>query len=332
MQECFAGLNVRMSSESHSNEVACAVKDAKVAILMCTYNGSLFLTDQIRSFEDQTYRNWILYISDDGSKDGTLDLLRESTKQWQTGLIQTFNGPRRGFAANFLFLTCHADIEADFYAWSDQDDIWREEKLQKALDWLGKIPSHIPAIYCGRTKLIGASGDVCGFSPEFGLPPHFCNALVQNIAGGNTMVFNQAARTLLQEAGDNLVVPSHDWWAYQLISGAGGSVFYDPEPMVLYRQHDGNLVGSNSSFFARLKRMCMVLKGSFCEWNDQNIHALEALEHRLTKESKYTLACFKSARKQRFLLRFFMMRQARLYRQTLYGNVGLIFAILLNRV
>lgn len=305
---------------------------AKVAILMCTYNGASFLAEQLRSFEYQTHRNWTLHVSDDGSQDGTLSLLQAFNAQGGAGRFQLVEGPQRGFVANFLSLTCRADIRADFYAWSDQDDIWKEDKLQQALVWLQTIPRHIPALYCGRTELICESGVPCGYSPKFSLPPHFSNALVQNIGGGNTMVFNQAARVLLQEAGDSLIVPSHDWWAYQLISGAGGAVHFDPEPMVLYRQHDENLVGTNSSWLARLQRLRMVFQGRFYEWNDQSIHALETMLHRLSPEHQATLGQFKAARSQKFLLRILGFKRAGLYRQTLFGNLGLILATLLKKI
>ncbi|WP_020723533.1 glycosyltransferase, partial [Pseudomonas fluorescens] len=292
---------------------------AKVAILMCTYNGEPFLAEQLESIHRQTHRNWTVYVSDDGSQDDTLDLLRASSIQWGAGRLQIFEGPQRGFVANFLSLTCRADIKADFYAWSDQDDIWKEDKLQKALAWLKTIPGHTPALYCGRTELIGESGVSFGYSPKFSLAPHFSNALVQNIGGGNTMVFNQAARELLQEAGYNLIVPSHDWWAYQLISGTGGAVHYDPVPTLLYRQHDDNLVGTNSSWFSRLKRLRMAFQGRFYEWNTQNIHALETMRHRLSQEHQAKLAQFKAAREQKLLLRILGFQRAGLYRQTLFG-------------
>lgn len=304
----------------------------KVAILMCTYNGALFLAEQLDSFERQTHRNWTLHISDDGSLDGTLDLLQATKIKWSTEKFQIVEGPQRGFVANFLSLTCRADISADFYAWSDQDDIWKNNKLQQAIAWLQTISSDTPALYCGRTELICELGVPCGHSPKFCLPPHFSNALIQNIGGGNTMVFNQAARALLQEAGDSLTIPSHDWWAYQLISGAGGIVYYDPEPMVLYRQHNENLVGSNTNWPARLQRLCMIFRGRFCDWNNQSIRALETMRHRLTPEHQVTLGRFKTARRKNFFLRVCGFYKAGLYRQTLLGNLGLIFAILLKKI
>src|SRR3546814_1588664 len=111
-------------------------------------------------------------------------------------------------------------------------------------------------------------------------PTRRSSDLVQSIAGGNTMVFNRSAHVLLQEAGDLLNLPSHDWWAYQLISGAGGRVYYDAEPNVLYRQHEANIVGSNSGISARLTRIRLLLGGRFHQWNEQTLHALDSMRDR----------------------------------------------------
>ncbi|MFJ4195311.1 glycosyltransferase family 2 protein [Pseudomonas sp. NPDC089534] len=307
-------------------------RTANVAILMCTYNGASFLAEQLESLERQTHRNWTLYVSDDGSQDATLDILRSFRERWGSERLQVANGPKRGFVANFLSLICRADIDADFFAWSDQDDIWKADKLQRALAWQQSIPSHTPALYCGRTELIGESGATFGFSPRFSLPPRFSNALVQNIGGGNTMVFNRTARALMLEAGDRVAVPCHDWWAYLLVSGAGGIVHYDPEPMVLYRQHDENLIGGNSGWVARFKRFPLIFQGRFCEWNDQIIPALEAMNHRLSPGHQVTLAQFKTARNQTLFLRISGFLRAGIYRQTLSGNLGLVLVALLKKI
>lgn len=310
----------------------CDVYTAKIAVLMCTFNGESFLADQLQSFERQTHSNWTLLVSDDSSRDGTLALLDEYAKRWGESCLKVFPGPQRGFVANFLSLTCRSDIDADFFAWSDQDDIWSEDKLQVALRWLQSLPAHIPALYCGRTQLVCEAGVPSGMSPRFAFPPRFANALVQSIAGGNTMVFNRAAHSLICEAGADVDVPSHDWWLYQLISGAGGLVHYDPIPRLQYRQHDENLIGSNSSWSARLQRLQMLFQGRFCEWNEQNIQALETMRHRLTPEHQETLGLFKTARVQKLPQRLLGFMRAGLYRQTLFGNLGLIFATLLKKI
>jgi glycosyltransferase involved in cell wall biosynthesis len=303
-----------------------------VAILMGTYNGARFLSEQLASLARQKHRNWTLHVSDDGSVDNTLELLDAERSLWGNERLKVGQGPRRGFVANFLSLACSEEVQADCFAWCDQDDIWCDDKLEVALAWLKSIPEGTPALYCGRTEMICESGLYAGHSPLFTHPPHFANALVQSIAGGNTMVFNQAARVLMQEAGANLAVPSHDWWVYQLVSGAGGFIHYDPEPKVLYRQHDENLVGANSSWAARLLRMRMVFSGRFCEWNEQTVSALESMQHRLNIESRNTLGYFKSARNKALPGRVLDCFRSGIYRQTLLGNLGLILATLLKKI
>jgi glycosyltransferase involved in cell wall biosynthesis len=303
-----------------------------VAILMGTYNGERFLSEQLASIARQKHRDWTLHVSDDGSKDNTLGLLEIERSSWGDDRLTVVQGPKRGFVANFLSLACREDIQADFFAWCDQDDIWCDDKLEVAVAWLKTIPEGTPALYCGRTEMICESGLYAGRSPLFKLSPHFSNALVQSIAGGNTMVFNSAARALLQEAGANLAVPSHDWWAYQLVSGVSGAIRYDPEPKVLYRQHDENLVGANSSWAARIVRMRMVFLGRFCEWNEQTVNALETMQHRLNQDSRNALGYFKSARNKALPWRILDCLRSGIYRQTLLDNLGLIIAIILKKI
>ncbi|WP_320110156.1 glycosyltransferase family 2 protein [Pseudomonas asplenii] len=305
----------------------------KVSILMCTYNGQRFLAEQINSFERQSHRNWSLAVSDDGSSDATLDIVNRCTSDWPTGRLKVFSGPCKGFVANFLSLTFRPEVEADFYAWSDQDDIWTEDKLETALMWLQGIAEHVPALYCGRTQLISELGIATGQSPRFSQPPDFANALVQSIGGGNTMVFNHAARELLREAGADVAIASHDWWAYQLVSGArNGVVFYDPQAKTLYRQHGANLVGSNAGWLARFHRIRLLVHGRFHEWNRQNIRALESMSHRLDRSSIEILSAFKEARDLPLWHRVSGIRRCGVYRQTVGGNLGLWLAALLRKI
>lgn len=309
-----------------------SVEAAKVSILMCTYNGAKFIAEQLDSLEKQSHTNWTLTVSDDGSDDKTLKILEAFGRRSSPDRLNIVEGPKKGFACNFLALTARDATNADYYAWSDQDDVWHEDKLQNALAWIAKIPQNTPALYCARSALIDDAGMNKGFSPLFKRPPHFSNALVQSIAGGNTMVFNQAARELMQEAGSALTVPSHDWWAYLLVSGAGGVVHYDPHPKVMYRQHSANLIGSNATWCARLKRIRLLFQGRFNDWNTQNISALETMRHRLSRENAERLTDFKAAQRQRFLKRLTSVRRAGLHRQTRLQNLALLIAVLFKKI
>jgi len=303
---------------------------ARVAILMCTKNGAGFLGEQLKSIADQTHENWILVVSDDGSTDKTKEILERFADTQQQEIVLT-NGPGRGACANFLSLATDPGIDADYFAFSDQDDIWHQDKLRRALTWLGSS-NDTPALYCGRTELMSIDGQSYGLSPLFTRPPAFRNALVQNLAGGNTMVFNRATKRIVEVAGTSEVV-LHDWWLYQLVSAAGGAVYYDPQPSIKYRQHSNNLIGSNLGWRARNVRIRMMLSGRFRDWNETNITALQRLPDDLIIQSnRKVVKLFAKARSASLLKRLCYLKQAGVYRQTLLGNLGLLAATVMRRI
>ena len=309
-----------------------AQKTPKVAILLCTYQGQRYLQAQLDSFVAQTHTNWELWVSDDGSKDGTHAILDQTLKAWGKDKVSIHNGPKEGFCANFLSLTCKADIKANYYAYSDQDDIWKAEKLDRAVAALSTVPKGIPGLYCSRTRVVDADDKPICMSPLFEKTPSFANALMQNIGGGNTMVFNEAARQLLIEAGDKVKVVTHDWWAYLLVSGCGGQVFYDPKPTVRYRQHGSNLVGMNNSWPARLKRIVQLFQGRFREWNDLNVSALLRVRSKLTTDNQVIIDKFLAARQLPTIPRLKGLKKSGIYRQTIFGSLGLVVAAIFNKI
>jgi glycosyltransferase involved in cell wall biosynthesis len=304
---------------------------ARVAILLATKDGAAFLDAQLRSFAGQLHRNWLLVVSDDGSRDATRELIARFAAD-HPGRIALREGPKRGVTANFLSLATDPTIEAEFYAFSDQDDLWHADKLSRALARLAGVREGVPALYCGRTELMTRDGRSYGLSPLFRRKPSFRNALVQSLGGGNTMVFNRAAKKLVEAAGARPVV-LHDWWLYQLVSGAGGAVLYDPQPMLKYRQHADNLIGSNQGGQARLLRIRLMLGGRFRDWNATNIAALRAVPaHLITPANRRVLDLFAAARTARLAKRLTCFWRSGVYRQTLLGNLGLLVAAVIKRI
>jgi glycosyltransferase involved in cell wall biosynthesis len=306
---------------------------SRVAILLCTYQGREFLPLQLDSIAAQTHQRWSVYASDDGSSDGTVEVLERCQRAWELGRMSIVAGPRRGFVDNFLSLTCHPEIDADYFAYADQDDIWEPEKLARALDRLTRAGTSTPALYGSRTRLIDRDGHVVGQSPLFGRPPSFANALAHNIAGGNTMVFNRAARALLRRSIEAGCAPvTYDWWTYLLVSGAGGIVMYDPEPMVRYRQHAGNQVGARIGVSDRAGNVREMLRGRVRGWSDVNLAALERVRDVLTPENLRTLDMFRDARRRSLVPRLVGLWRSGVRRQTAGGNAGLWLAAVLGRV
>ncbi|WP_063583734.1 glycosyltransferase family 2 protein [Achromobacter ruhlandii] len=303
-----------------------------VAILLCTYQGEQYLDEQLDSFHAQTHAPWKAWVSDDGSQDGTRRLLATYQEKWGVDKLEIHDGPRKGFAANFLSLICRPEIQAHYYALSDQDDIWHADKLARAVKWLTTIPPGVPALYCTRTELIDEHGTLIGTSRWFSRPPAFANALVQNIAGGNTMVFNDAARQLLMLAGPDVQVVAHDWWIYIVVSACGGSVRYDTQPSLRYRQHSDNLIGSNAGLRATLRRVKMLCEGRLKQWVDANLAALGPIVPKMTPTNRALYERFKSARQRSLLPRTIEILHTGVYHQTRLGDLGLLGSAIFNRI
>lgn len=302
-----------------------------IAILLGTRNGERYLESQILSIARQRKVRCRLHVSDDGSTDGTLAVLAAAVNRLSLECAPPRQGPCRGPAANFLSLVTDTTIQAAFYAYCDQDDLWDDDKLARALAALSSLDAASPALYCARTRTVTAAGRVTGCSPLFRRPPGFANALLHNIGGGNTMVFNDAARRLLCRAGV-VDVPSHDWWTYQLVSGAGGTVIYDPEPSLSYRQHDENVVGANTGGRRRVRRYRAFLRGRNRGWNARNLAALQQQEALLTEPNRRVLQQFARMRTANLFGRLGALRRSGVYAQTLSGNVGLFFATLFKKI
>jgi glycosyltransferase involved in cell wall biosynthesis len=309
-----------------------AIAFRPTVVLLATYNGERFLARQLDSIRQQTVATWNVLASDDGSRDGTSEILEAHAQRWGTSKIRILQGPRRGFAQNFLSLVELADDKYETFAYCDQDDIWEPDKLQRALEWLTKQPIERPALYCSRTILVDPEERPFAASPLFTKAPSFANALVQNIGSGNTMVFNKAARDLLREAGQDVPVISHDWWTYIVVSGCGGNIMYDATPTVLYRQHGSNLIGMNIGLKARFHGLRRLLRGEFREWTEGNLRALDRLRHRLTPDAVRTLVRFRDAREAYFPKRLYTLRSSGVYRQTLSGSLALYAAAAFKKI
>ena len=308
-------------------------KKRKVAIILGFYDGYEFIRKQLQSIFEQTHQNFIIFVTDDNSKDKfsleKLNINERNKNKIRVGL----RNKNIGYAQNFLNALVSIDGDFDYYAFSDQDDIWHREKLEKAINSLEGYPDNQANLYGSRTELIGESEEIkLGKSIEFKKSPSFQNALTQNIFGGNTMVFNRNAFDLICSSNINQKIIAHDWWCYQIISGAGGNIFYDKNIYLKYRQHNNNLIGSNVSLKDKWLRFCKVANGNFKIQNDHNLQAIINNQNLLIKSNRKTLTNFIKARNSFLLKRIFYFAKSGVYRQTLIGNIALFIGILIKKV
>lgn len=308
------------------------VNPPQVAILMCTFNGERFLQEQLDSFSTQTHKDWTLWVSDDGSTDQTLEILRATQARWGENRLKILEGPRKGYARNFLSLVCRPEIQADYFAFSDQDDIWLPGKLSRAIGMLENLPNDKPRLYGSRTLLINTHGEIIGISKLSPRDLNFHNALVQNVAGGNTLVFNQQLRDVVQFAGPDLGIVSHDWWLYLVATAIEGDVLFDQKPFIHYRQHKHNLVGANASIPAKLKRLRQLFSGRFKGWIQSNHVCLKSIEIKMSSDLTRTAQSLAGLHHLNLIQRVSTFKKMSVRRQSVGGNCALLAAVVLNQV
>ncbi len=303
----------------------------QVTIVLALYQGAAFLAAQLDSIAAQAGVDWRLIVGDDGSDDAGPRIVR-SFAAAHPGKVTLQPGPRQGAAANFRALLRGAPASA-FTALSDQDDVWHPDKLARAVTALAALPADRAALYCGRVTICDDALTPLGLSRLPQRPPSFRHALVQNMVQGNTVVLNAAALQLLR-AADVLAGPvvMHDWWIYQIVSGAGGHVVYDPHPSVLYRQHDGNVVGANDGARSRLASLKRMLRGTHAGWSAQNLANLTASAALLTPGNRALLDTYRRLLGGGAVARLGALRRGGFYRQGRLSQAALWLAAALGRV
>ena len=152
----------------------------KVAILLCTYNGSEYLKKQIDSIIAQTVNDWMIFASDDGSTDETLNILGEYQVTLGREKFCIVKGPGKGFAWNFISLLENSGDELDYYAFCDQDDEWMPEKLATGISTLDGFSCELPSVYCSKNKIVYENNQDNGLSPLVHKTPSIMNAFIQS--------------------------------------------------------------------------------------------------------------------------------------------------------
>lgn len=227
------------------------LQKSKITVLMSTYNGEKYLTEQIESILNQRNVDINLLVRDDGSTDQTLTILK---KYQEKGALEFYTGKNLGPQRSFLHLLQNAP-QCDYYAFADQDDVWLEDKLYSGISQLENAKGK-PALYFSQTQL---TDENLRPIPSIIIHPKltFGEMLVYKFIGGCTMILNHPLRKVI---GTFIPVnmPMHDLWVYSIALAADAHVVFDPNSHILYRQHGNNTIGQGQGFIyewtLRLKR------------------------------------------------------------------------------
>lgn len=305
----------------------------EVLLLLAVCNGGRHLGAQLDSIAAQRGAGWRLLASDDGSTDDSRALLARFADA-HPGRVRVLDGPQAGSTANFCHLIAQIPADAGHVGFCDQDDVWLPGKLSRAVAMLSRDDDGRPALYASRTTVVDEALNPIGESPGLRRPASFRNALVQNIASGNTMLLSPSAAALARAAVHEAreAMGFHDWWAYQLVTGAGGRVVFDDRPSLLYRQHRGNVVGAGIGRAAAGRRAARLLRGAYRDTHLATCRALAPSAHRLTAENRAALADYCAASGARLPERLRALRRARVYYQTRSAAAAFWLAALFDRV
>lgn len=217
----------------------------KIDILLATYNGETYLKEQLDSILNQTYSNFRILISDDNSEDSTKNIIEEYAKK--DNRIKFFFQERNlGVIANFEFLL--KKVEAEFYMFSDQDDIWKDNKIELSMKKileencdlvytnLEVVDKDLNITYDSYWKLKGLEEKVKKYN-------NFESLYLNNFITGCTMLSKSKFISEILPLPKESKYVLHDYWTALIVSQRG-KISYIEEPLIKYRQHKKNSVGS----------------------------------------------------------------------------------------
>jgi len=226
--------------------------DKPLIILLASYNGGNYIADQIRSIQKQTWVNWKLVVRDDGSTDDTLNIVRTMmSDDERIQIISKTDSAPSSAKTNFFALMEWAHQEkAAYVMFSDQDDVWRPDKIELQMSLMKKlerIHGEIPISIHSDMEVVDESCELISqsFMRYQGIQhrerQQLNVLLVQNFVTGCTMMINKAQLDAALPVPDE--ADMHDWWLAQ-VSSALGVLSYIDEPLVKYRQHAANVIGA----------------------------------------------------------------------------------------
>lgn len=270
-----------MFEETQGANCDCTDKEPLVEILMATYNGARYLGEQIDSILGQTYTHWRLLVNDDGSSDGTVDIVRAYAEKDDRIQLLSLENERHDAAGNFLALL--AVSSAPYVMFCDQDDVWLPNKVQLELEAMRDLErehsADVPLLVFCDSAIVDANLEPmegARFSSRALHDPRqttLSQLLVNNVAQGCAMLMNRLLVLDMTCIPMPECIGMHDYWAIVLAEALGGTRFIDT-PLLLYRQHADNVSGATKESATAGAGLLHVAKDpSFLKVWAQNIQA-----------------------------------------------------------
>ncbi|MDU3338237.1 glycosyltransferase family 2 protein [Paraclostridium bifermentans] len=306
-----------------------------VDVLMATYNGEDYIEEQIESILNQSYTKWKLYIRDDGSTDNTLQIIEKFSIKYPEKIFLV-KDDKKGLGAKGNFKELMRYSSNDYCMFSDQDDIWLKDKIEKSFEKIKSLEElygiDTPILVHTDLRVVDENKKIINnsFWKYQNLNPNniqLRKLLVENIVTGCTMIINKPLLNLSKNIPKESVM--HDSWI-ALVASAKGKVYSLDEQTILYRQHSKNEVGAKS-----VKGIGFIQKNLNQEKINLSINnsigqaskLYEIFNEELTETDKQILKTFKNIRKHRYLKRKYIVIKYKFYKNDFKRRLGYLIFI-----
>lgn len=299
---------------------------SNVLVMMSTYNGEKYVEQQIRSIMGQkTCHNVFLRIRDDGSSDKTCEIIETIAKEYH-GRVEIIMGQNIGSNASFFSLIADAD-GYDYYSISDQDDVWLDNKIQIACDTLAKENTQIPLLFSCSSYMV--KNDLIPFGETRKKEREFSlyNTIIQNICPGHNQVFNNALLNILKKVQTPNRIYVYDMWIAN-IAILYGKILFSNSSLTYYRQHEGNLMGTQASRIGKLLLSYRrLISGDGIKTREQIKYFIEMNEEELIRQNLYD-EIYRFLNCRTFVRRLRYIATCKLYRQTALETLAFKLAVI----
>lgn len=224
------------------------MEDKSVAILLSVYNGEKYLKEQIDSILSQTYKNFVLYIRDDGSQDKSIEILKYYASNFSNVIVEF--GKNVGYPECFYRLTDNYYVE-DYYMFSDQDDYWLPNKIKSAVSSLNSKSDKVPVCYYSSYNICDGDLNFIRQSSDGKNDFTLKDALYEVCGLEFTMAVNKKALELLNNNKPQRSKARGTWMS--MLYSSLGTIIYDNHPSANYRRHESAVTSSNMGFFGMLQ-------------------------------------------------------------------------------
>lgn len=302
----------------------------KICVLMSTYNGQQYVEEQITSIINQEINcELCIMIRDDGSNDKTCEIIKQLQNKYPNKIMLKI-GKNIGCDASFFELLNNA-FGYDYYALSDQDDIWLPNKLNEAIQVLEKENNSQPLLYASTSYLVDENLNILDTTRKQTKQFTIFNTIVQNICAGHTQVMNQSLLDVITK--DKLDMSKiHFYDAYIMnLAILYGKVVFDNNSHVYYRQHNLNFMGYGQGFIGRLITCFKhIVSGKGKLYRIQAKYFISKNKKSLLNKGYYEdLNVYYNSVRLREKLKY-ILKKHKVYRQNFFETILMYMAFLLN--